>query len=97
MIGAKTTLTFFTFNKRVREPRDVPRRLPRFWVHENGCVDTVHVIALFDESAPPQLLEVVLKRYAMRTVVEGAGEATIDLRTWVHEPAALCERDQRFH
>src|SRR3989344_6866268 len=54
LIGAEAPFAFFTLYEWVGKPGNVPACLPRFWVHQNSGVNTIHIITLSDKFPPPK-------------------------------------------
>ena len=51
-------------------------------VHQYRRIDAVHVIAIFDKHAPPQVHNIALERHAERTVIPRAAEAPYTSLPW---------------
>src|SRR5690606_25088403 len=66
-------------------------------VHQDAGVEADHVPALLDEVPPPKLLDVVAQLDAKRTEVPRVRQAAVDVRTRVHETAALAQRNDLVH
>ena len=69
----------------------MPTRLPHLLIHQNRRIHTVHVVALVNKPAPPQIHNIPLQRYAKRTVIPCATQAAINIRALVNKTAAFTQ------
>ena len=75
----------------------MPTRLPDLLIHQNRCIDAVHVVAFVDESAPPQIHDITLQLHAQRAVIPSTAQTTIHIRPLINKAAALAQADNVFH
>jgi hypothetical protein len=97
LISADEFLAGFATAHRVAESLLVARRLPDRAVHDDRAVHALHVVALADIPAPPEILQVFLQFHAERTEVPESIEATVDFRGLENEATPLAEARDFFH
>src|SRR6266850_375192 len=97
LIGAKPLLAEFTIHHRIAEPGDVARSLPHPWVHQNGGVEPLDVIAVPGHAPPPPRLDIVLQLDAERPIVPATVNAPVDLAGRENEATTLAERHKLVH
>ena len=97
LIGAKPLLAEFTIHHRIAEPGDVARSLPHPWVHQNGGVEPLDVIAVPGHAPPPPRLDIVLQLDAERPIVPATVNAPIDFARRENEATTLAERHKLVH
>ncbi len=88
-VGAEALVTFFTFDEWVGESCGVAGSDPGFWIHNNGGIDAVHIVALLDEIVPPFVHNFLFQRDAKWAVVPSTGHAAVDVGAWENESAAF--------
>jgi len=96
VIGPETILAIITLKQGVVKAADVPAGLPNLLVHQDGSVHAVHIVAVFDESLPPQVTDIALQLDPQRAVVPSAGEAAINLTALVNKTAAFAQTNDCF-
>src|SRR5205823_543573 len=87
VVGAEPVLTLLAVDQGVGEPREVPRCLPDFGMHQDGRVESLDVFPLVHQRTPPALLDVLLQLDTERAVVPDGPEAAVDLGRLEHETA----------
>src|SRR5438876_7401997 len=75
----------------------MPAGLPHHGVHEDGRVQPHHVVALVDDVARPDALDVVPQLHAERAVVPARTGAAVDLARLEDEAAPLAQRNDHVH
>jgi len=97
LVGSKALLAGAAVDQRVREPLQVPGRLPGARVLEDRRVQRHDVVAVLDHRPPPLALDVVAQQHAVVAVVVGRAQPTVDLRGRKDEAATLAERHDLVH
>ena len=73
--------------------RLVSRVLPNHTIENDRRIDSLDVIALVDEPAPPRLFDVIAELDAERTIVPGAAEAAVNFGRRKNKTSPLGERN----
>ena len=97
MVRAETTFALYALDERILEALDVSRGFPRFRIHEYRRVESVHILAVLHEHAPPDIFYVVLELNAQGPVIPRTCEAAVYLGALIDEPATFGERDYFVH
>src|SRR6185369_11877859 len=94
LVGAEASFASLAVDERIHEASDVTTRLPYTRMHEDRRVDSLDVVALFDERRPPTLLKISLQFDTKRPVVPHGAKSAVDLRRLKDEAASLAERHE---
>ena len=97
LISTIAEFGFFAIDHGVGETIHVARRLPYLWVHDNGGIQALHIVAALNEVTPPSLFNIVSQFDSEGTVVIEAVIATVDFGGLKDETAAFAEADDVFH
>jgi hypothetical protein len=92
----KAQLAGLAIDERIGEGLLMARIAPDIAVHQNGRLDTFHIVALVDIVFPPEPLEVIFQLDTKRAVVEGALHPAVDLAAGEDKAAPLAERHDLF-
>lgn len=95
-VGAKTGFAFFAFDEWVGKSAGVAGGLPSFRVHNDGGVDAVDVITIFDEKFPPSVGKIFFEGGAKWTKIPSAGHAAVDIATLKNEAATFAQTHNIF-
>ena len=71
--------------------------LPNLLIHQNRRIHAIHVVALIDKPAPPQIHDITLQLHAQRTVIPGTAQTAIHIRPLINKAATLAQADNIFH
>src|SRR5207249_8777108 len=97
LVGTEAPLALAAIDHGIGEVVQMPAGLPHHGVHEDGRVQPHHVVALVDEVAPPDALDVVPQLHAERAVVPARTGAAVDLARLEDEAAPLAQRNDHVH
>jgi len=97
VVGAESLLGEQAVAHRIAEGIHVAARLPDRGVHDDGGVETDHVLTLTGHGTPPSVAEVALELGPERAVIPEAIDAPVNLGTLKNEAASLAERNDFFH
>src|SRR5438552_17321800 len=97
LVGAEAVLALAAVDHRIGEVLDVAARLPDHRVHQDRGIEAHHVVALLDEVAPPDALDVGFQPDAERAVVPARAGAAIDLARLEDEAAPLAQGNDDVH
>jgi len=92
VIGAVALLALAAVHQGIRESLGVSGSHPGARVHQDGRVQSHHVVAFLDDRPPPQVLDILLELRTQGAVVPTVGQASVDLRAGIDEAASLAER-----
>jgi hypothetical protein len=93
LVRAHPALALAAIYERIVKRRFMARVLPNQSIENDRRVDTLDVIALVNEPAPPGLLDVVAELDAEWTIIPGAAQTAIDLRRRKNKTSPLGERN----
>src|SRR5262245_10506322 len=96
MVGAMARLALATINEPVGERGLMARITPDQTVHQNGRVQTFHVVALVNHRMPPRARHVVLQFDTQWAVVPGRSDAPINFRIGEDEAASFTQAYDPF-
>jgi len=66
---------------------------PNLLIHQNGGVHGIHIVPAGNETAPPDVFQIVLEHNTQRAVVINAGQAAVNLTAGVNKPSSFSQRD----
>ncbi len=88
-VGAEAGFTFFALHEWVSKGSGMTRSFPSLGVHQDGGVDAVNIVAIFNEKFPPFIHDFLFKGDAKGTVIPGAGKTAINVGAGENETTAL--------
>ena len=77
VVGAVAAVVDRILTQRVHKGIHVPTSLPHLRVHDDSCIDAVHIVAPIHKMLPPQLHNITLKRHAQWAIIPRATQAAI--------------------
>ena len=89
LVFPKTTVALAAFHQGIGKVFHMAAGFPNSGVHQDGGVQTNHVIALHNHRAPPRFLDVALQFNPQRAVVPGRTQAAVHLAGLKHETPPL--------
>ena len=84
-------VTLFTLRQRVSKTIDVPTRDPNVWMHQDGSIDSDHVLTVSHHRFPPLVFDVPFQLDPNRSVVVKTSDPTVYLAALEYETSPFAE------